>query len=100
IYGDTARSIELSEDSIEDVAHSDEPQDSALPPQPDLERVSTNTNVDDQKYAPHVISTPLAFLIHDALNTNVFGEPGWMGTGWRAARDLKRRDIGGKTGTT
>lgn len=23
-----------------------------------------------------------------------------MGTGWRAARDLKRRDIGGKTGTT
>ncbi|SFU82943.1 peptidoglycan glycosyltransferase/peptidoglycan DD-transpeptidase MrcA [Xenorhabdus koppenhoeferi] len=100
IYGETARSIELSEDSIEDVAHSDEPQDSALPPQPDLERVSTNTNVDDQQYAPHVISTPLAFLIHDALNTNVFGEPGWMGTGWRAARDLKRRDIGGKTGTT
>lgn len=33
-------------------------------------------------------------------NTNIFGEPGWMGTGWRAARDLKRRDIGGKTGTT
>ncbi|TGD07545.1 hypothetical protein C9F10_31365, partial [Salmonella enterica subsp. enterica serovar Poona] len=43
---------------------------------------------------------PLAFLIKSALNTNIFGEPGWMGTGWRAARDLKRRDIGGKTGTT
>lgn len=23
-----------------------------------------------------------------------------MGTGWRAGRDLKRKDIGGKTGTT
>ncbi|WP_340618139.1 peptidoglycan glycosyltransferase/peptidoglycan DD-transpeptidase MrcA [Xenorhabdus entomophaga] len=100
IYGDTARSIELSEDSIENVAHSYVPQNSALPPQPDLESVSANASVDDQQYAPHVISTPLAFLIHDALNTNIFGEPGWMGTGWRAARDLKRRDIGGKTGTT
>ncbi|MBI6547805.1 peptidoglycan glycosyltransferase/peptidoglycan DD-transpeptidase MrcA [Xenorhabdus lircayensis] len=100
IYGDTARSIELSEDSIENVAHSDVSQNSAMPPQPELESVSANVNVDDQQYAPHVISTPLAFLIHDALNTNVFGEPGWMGTGWRAARDLKRRDIGGKTGTT
>ncbi|MDC9613792.1 peptidoglycan glycosyltransferase/peptidoglycan DD-transpeptidase MrcA [Xenorhabdus khoisanae] len=100
IYGDTVRSIELSEDSIENVAHSDVPQNSALPPQPDLKSVSTHAGVDDQQYAPHVISTPLAFLIHDALNTNIFGEPGWMGTGWRAARDLKRRDIGGKTGTT
>ncbi|PHM74028.1 peptidoglycan glycosyltransferase/peptidoglycan DD-transpeptidase MrcA [Xenorhabdus kozodoii] len=100
IYGDTSRSIELSEDSIENVAHSDVPQNPALSPQPELESVSGNVNVDDQQYAPHVISTPLAFLIHDALNTNVFGEPGWMGTGWRAARDLKRRDIGGKTGTT
>ncbi|WP_273876578.1 hypothetical protein, partial [Serratia marcescens] len=54
----------------------------------------------DQQYAPHVISTPLAFLIHDALNSNIFGEPGWMGTAWRAGRDLKRHDIGGKTGTT
>ncbi|CAK8740067.1 hypothetical protein SODG_003514 [Sodalis praecaptivus] len=38
--------------------------------------------------------------MRDALNSNIFGEPGWMGTGWRAARDLKRHDIGGKTGTT
>ncbi|XNM47906.1 hypothetical protein ACLK17_20730 [Escherichia coli] len=34
------------------------------------------------------------------MNTNIFGEPGWQGTGWRAGRDLQRRDIGGKTGTT
>ncbi|WP_340611249.1 peptidoglycan glycosyltransferase/peptidoglycan DD-transpeptidase MrcA [Xenorhabdus bharatensis] len=100
IYGDTTRSIELSEDSIENVAHSDVSQNSVLLPQPDLESVAPNLYVDDQQYAPHVISTPLAFLIHDALKTNIFGEPGWMGTGWRAARDLKRRDIGGKTGTT
>ncbi|PHM50252.1 peptidoglycan glycosyltransferase/peptidoglycan DD-transpeptidase MrcA [Xenorhabdus miraniensis] len=100
IYGDTGRSIELSEDSIENVTHSDMPQNSALPPQPDLEGVSANVNVNDQQYAPHVINTPLAFLMRDAMNTNIFGEPGWMGTGWRAARDLKRRDIGGKTGTT
>jgi penicillin-binding protein 1A len=52
------------------------------------------------EYAPHVINTPLAFLIKSALNTNIFGEPGWMGTGWRAGRDLQRHDIGGKTGTT
>ncbi|MBD4195848.1 peptidoglycan glycosyltransferase/peptidoglycan DD-transpeptidase MrcA, partial [Xanthomonas citri pv. citri] len=51
-------------------------------------------------YAPHVINTPLAFLIKSALNSNIFGEPGWMGTGWRAGRDLQRHDIGGKTGTT
>ncbi|AOM41845.1 peptidoglycan glycosyltransferase/peptidoglycan DD-transpeptidase MrcA [Xenorhabdus hominickii] len=99
IYGDTTRSIELSEDSIENVAHSNVPQDPTLP-QSELESVSLNMSSDEQQYAPHVISTPLAFLIHDALNTNIFGESGWMGTGWRAARDLKRRDIGGKTGTT
>ncbi|MBD2814804.1 peptidoglycan glycosyltransferase/peptidoglycan DD-transpeptidase MrcA [Xenorhabdus sp. Flor] len=99
IYGDTTRSIELSEDSIENVAHSNLSAEPALP-QPDLESVAPNMHTDDQQYAPHVISTPLAFLIHDALKTNIFGEPGWMGTGWRAARDLKRHDIGGKTGTT
>ena len=33
-----------------------------------------------QEYAPHVINTPLAFLIKSALNTNIFGEPGWQGT--------------------
>jgi penicillin-binding protein 1A len=53
-----------------------------------------------QEYAPHVINTPLSFLIKSALNTNIFGEPGWQGTGWRAGRDLQRHDIGGKTGTT
>ncbi|AKH63354.1 MULTISPECIES: peptidoglycan glycosyltransferase/peptidoglycan DD-transpeptidase MrcA [Photorhabdus] len=100
IYGDTVRSIELSENSIENVAQSQVGQQEILP-LPELERVPVvDGSEDGQKYAPHVISTPLAFLIHDALNTNIFGELGWSGTGWRASRDLKRRDIGGKTGTT
>lgn len=52
-------------------------------------------------YAPHVISREIAFLMSDALRTNIFGEAGggWLGTGWRA-RTLERPDIGGKTGTT
>lgn len=55
-----------------------------------------------QGYAPHVISAPLAFLLRSALNSNIFGETngGWMATGWRAVGELKRHDIGGKTGTT
>ncbi len=53
-------------------------------------------------YAPHIISTPIAFLIKDALISAIWGEPQghWLGTGWRARSVLKRRDIGGKTGTT
>ena len=54
----------------------------------------------DSPYAPHVVSTQVAFLIKDAMNSNIYGEPGWSGTGWRAMRDIKRRDLGGKTGTT
>jgi len=98
VYGDTQKSIALSEDSVENVAVSQEEQTEAEP-QVDLEQVAQKT--DDQPiYAPHVINTQLSFLIKSALNSNVFGEPGWMGTGWRAGRDLKRNDIGGKTGTT
>lgn len=77
-------------------------------PTPQLEQTlsPSATNMNDtasmQNYAPHVVSSPIAFLIYDALKTNIWGEVGsnWMGTGWRAARVLKRHDIGGKTGTT
>ena len=49
-----------------------------------------------QEYAPHVINTPLAFLIKSAFEHQyLWCEPGWQGTGWRAGRDLQRRDIGG-----
>jgi penicillin-binding protein 1A len=54
--------------------------------------------------APRAISAQNAFLITQALNSAIWGadwsvDNGWQGTGWRA-RTLKRRDIGGKTGTT
>ncbi|PJG82963.1 penicillin-binding protein 1A [Caviibacterium pharyngocola] len=54
------------------------------------------------QYAPRVISGELAFLIRSALTTAVYGEKGlgWKGTSWRMANEFKRRDIGGKTGTT
>jgi penicillin-binding protein 1A len=54
--------------------------------------------------APRVISEQNAFLITQALNSAIWGvdwaaENPWRGTGWRA-KELKRKDIAGKTGTT
>ncbi len=102
IYGDTPKSNVLENKDVEDVATSAEPQNGNVPPQPQLEQANQSLVAQSgaQEYAPHVINTPLAFLIKSALNSNIFGEPGWMGTGWRAGRDLQRHDIGGKTGTT
>lgn len=100
IYGETRKSLELNEESVENVATSAQQQNLPVP-QPELEQVPAQPQSNSaEQYAPHVINTPLSFLIKSALNSNVFGEPGWMGTGWRASRDLKRNDIGGKTGTT
>ena len=102
IYGDTPKSNVLENKDVEDVATSTEPQNGNVPPQPQLEQANQSLVAQSgaQEYAPHVINTPLSFLIKSALNSNIFGEPGWMGTGWRAGRDLQRHDIGGKTGTT
>lgn len=101
IYGDTPKSNVLENKDMEDVAVSREQQNATVP-QPQLEQANQALVAQSgaPEYAPHVISTPLSFLIKSALNTNIFGEPGWQGTGWRAGRDLQRRDIGGKTGTT
>ncbi len=101
IYGNSQKTAVLSDDNVENVAVSEEAKNATVP-QPELEQVTPAQAQSDsqQQYAPHVISTQLSFLIHDALNSNIFGEPGWMGTAWRAGRDLKRHDIGGKTGTT
>ncbi|MDG2952193.1 penicillin-binding protein 1A [Exercitatus varius] len=54
------------------------------------------------EYAPRVISGELAFLIRSALNTAIYGEQGlnWKGTSWRMGSQIKRGDVGGKTGTT
>ncbi len=57
------------------------------------------------RYAPQVLSEQTAFLAREMLYSNVWGGgnwregTGWNGTGWRAQK-LKRRDVGGKTGTT
>ena len=101
IYGDTPKSNVLENNNVEDVAVSQEQQNASVP-MPQLEQVNKALVAQSPapEYAPHVINTPLAFLMKSALNTNIFGEPGWQGTGWRAGRDLQRRDIGGKTGTT
>lgn len=103
IYGDTERTIELKgldDESTEEVTQSDSKE---VVQEPTMEVTTTMPEdvTPEDKYAPHVIGTPLAFLIRDAMTTNIYGEPGWSGTGWRAGRDLGgRRDIGGKTGTT
>jgi len=101
IYGETQKSGVLENKDVEDVAMSQEQKNLAVP-MPQLEQANQDlvARTGSQQYAPHVINTPLAFLIKSALNTNIFGEPGWQGTGWRAGRDLQRHDIGGKTGTT
>lgn len=99
IYGDTQKSNVLENNNVEDVAISQEQQNATVP-MPKLEQANQALVAQSgmQEYAPHVINTPLAFLIKSALNSNIFGEPGWMGTGWRAGRDLQRHDIGGKPG--
>jgi penicillin-binding protein 1A len=49
--------------------------------------------------APRVIPAQNAFLVSEAMKTAIWGEPGWNGTAHRL-KNLKRRDISGKTGTT
>lgn len=56
-------------------------------------------------YAPQVIPEQNAFLVREMMYSNIWGGgdwragTGWNGTGWRA-QTLRRRDVGGKTGTT
>lgn len=59
-----------------------------------------------QHLATRVLEPAIAFLMTDAMSSVLWGggnwkhNTGWTGTGWRAARTIKRRDIYGKTGTT
>ncbi len=56
--------------------------------------------------ATRIITEQNAFLMRSMMASAIWGggswrhKTGWNGTGWRAARGLKRHDIGGKTGTT
>ena len=94
----------VSTDEVtEEVVDSEEPviapkiKDNA----PSLMAASTK-NISGTIYAPRVISGELAFLIRSALNSAIYGEQGlsWRGTSKDLANTFKRKDIGGKTGTT
>ncbi|MGF1721635.1 PBP1A family penicillin-binding protein [Vibrio kyushuensis] len=67
--------------------------------------VEPSLDPQEPQYAPQVLSEQTAFLMREMMYSNVWGGgnwsngTGWNGTGWRA-QPLKRRDIGGKTGTT
>lgn len=73
----------------------------------ELGSAGSGQEIDPQqvKYAPQVISEQNAFLVREMMESNIWGGgdwrhgSGWNGTGWRG-QVLKRRDIGGKTGTT
>lgn len=58
-----------------------------------------NPDVANGKCAPRVLDREVAWLMNDALNSNIFGRPGYSGTGAKA-QALGRTDIGGKTGTS
>lgn len=59
-----------------------------------------------ERLAPRVISKQNAFLVTEMMRSAIRGggswakKTGWAGTAWRVAETIKRRDIGGKTGTT
>ena len=83
-------------------------QDCAAPITPaenEFQEHDVDVNAVESPYAPQVISEQTAFLVREMMYSNIWGGgdwragSGWNGTGWRA-RTLKRRDIGGKTGTT
>lgn len=68
--------------------------------------LSDQCMTDKSQLAPRVISAQNAFLVREMLRSVITGGGswangnGWSGTGWRIANTIKRKDIGGKTGTT
>lgn len=105
IYGDDSHSIPVSTENTENTEKGlqSSNQNENVPAFPALASappVKNTSQLQQNEYAPHVITTALSFLIKSAMNSNIYGEPGWQGTAWRAAKDIGRTDIGGKTGTT
>ncbi|MDF7667886.1 PBP1A family penicillin-binding protein [Orbaceae bacterium ESL0727] len=66
---------------------------------PNMNVSGSSANDTASQYAPHTISSDVAFIMKDALKSTVFGGSGWQGTAWRV-KALGRPDVGGKTGTT
>ncbi len=59
-----------------------------------------------ERLAPRIISPHNAFLVSEMLRSVILGGgdwskgTGWVGTSWRIRNTIKRKDMGGKTGTT
>ncbi len=88
----------LENTNVEEVAVSQEQQNSAVPCL-SWNRQTRRWLRSTREYAPHVINTPRwRFLIKSAEH-QYLRRTGWMGTGWRAARDLNVVSAA-KTGTT
>ena len=94
---ETTVPVEGGDDSVPELEINIAKKDDA----PSLMAASTHTS-SEVRYAPKVINSEIAFLMRSGLNTAITGESGqgWRGTSWRVANDIKRKDIGGKTGTT
>lgn len=94
---DENSSSEVANDSVPELEISTTNKTDA----PSLMAASAHTDA-AVRYAPRVISGELAFLMRSALKTAITGEAsqGWRGTSARVAGEIKRADIGGKTGTT
>lgn len=104
--------VNTAEDSTSNI-NSDETSEEISEAEPELETTNSETaapslmaesshHVKGLRYAPHVISNELAFLMRSALATAITGESenGWRGTSYRMLNTIKRSDVGGKTGTT
>lgn len=58
------------------------------------------------RLAPRIISPQNAFLVRQMMRSVITGGgswnkgTGWAGTAWRVRNTIKRKDVGGKTGTT
>ncbi|WP_028112796.1 penicillin-binding protein 1A [Ferrimonas kyonanensis] len=106
--------IERIENSFGQVLYQAQPKiacaecEQALQQQPEQYAVDIQAQclIPASQLAPRILSPQVAFLIKDTLSSVIWGGgdwskgTGWNGTAWRAAQLIKRRDIGGKTGTT
>lgn len=90
--------VDAKDDSSEVVGDKDPTRDNIKEEKATI-NIQKSDNSDKVRIAPRVISREVAWLMNSALNSNVFGGPGYSGTG-AAAKSLGRTDIGGKTGTT
>lgn len=100
IYGDMLKFNVLENKDVEDVVIFVELQNGNVLLQLQLEQVNQLLVVQSgvQEYVLYVINILLVFLIKSVLNSNIFGELGWMGIGWCVGCDLQWYDIGGKIG--